>query len=72
MWVVEIVFTVLRQFSVVLKHNIVLFVYENARKFAQIHIHTQFRKGTYEDMFCQHRLCSNNVYIHNEMKMRKK
>ena len=51
LWVVDIVFTVLRQFRIVLKQNIVLFVYENARKFAQPHIHTQIRKGTYEDMF---------------------
>ena len=45
LWVVEIVFTVLRQFSVVLKQNIVFFVYEKARKFAQMHIHT-IQKGT--------------------------
>ena len=69
LWVVEIVFTVLRQFRGVLKQNIVLFVYENARKFAQTHIQTQFTTGTNEDMFSQHRLCSNNVCIHKEMKM---
>ena len=54
---------VLRQFTVVLKQNIVLFVYENARKCAQTHILTQFKNGTYENMFSQHRICSNNVCI---------
>ena len=71
LWVVKIVFTVLRQFRVVLKQNIVLFVYENARKFAQTHILTQFKNGTYENMFSQHRICSNNVCVHKEIKMHK-
>ena len=62
---------VLPQFTVVLKQNIVLFVYENARKFAQTHILIQFKNGTYENMFSQHRICSNNVCIHKEMKMHK-
>ena len=69
LWVVKIVFNVLRQFRVVLKQNIVLFVYENARKFAQTHILTQLKNVTYENMFSQHRICSNNVCIHKEMKM---
>ena len=71
LWVVKIVFTVLCQFRVVFKQNIVLFVYENARKFAETHILTQFKNGTYENMFSQHRICSNNVCIHKEMKMHK-
>ena len=64
----EIVFAVLRQFRVVLKQNIVSFVYEKACKVAQTHIHTPFRKGRYEDVFSQHRLCSNNVCIDKERK----
>ena len=64
-------FTVLQQCRVVLKQNIVLFVYEHARKFAETHMYTQFRKRTYEDMFGHNRLYSYNVCIHEEMKIHK-